>query len=138
PLGASPTSLYVNSAGLTNNGTIIVDSGTWDSNASGAATYITNNGTITHNGDGWLSDPGLIMGPSGVVTYAGSTMTVYGVFNVSQGTFPNDLTVTFADDNNGQHTTITCGSVTFEQVIITKDNHSQLTIASDCTIPLGD
>src|SRR5690606_15287566 len=100
PLGASPTSLYVNSAGLTNNGTIIVDSGTWDSNASGAATYITNNGTITHNGDGWLSDPGLIMGPSGVVTYAGSTMTVYGVFNVSQGTFPNDLTVTFADDNN--------------------------------------
>ena len=139
PLGASPTSSF-NADNLTNNGTITVASGTWTINGSGAFNSnltFTNNGTITHSGSGWIIGGNFINGSSGVVTYSGSTLSVYGSLDVSQGTFPSGLTVSFLDSDGNDDATVTCGSVTFTQVIITKDDAGDLIISSGCTMPLG-
>src|SRR3989344_4197834 len=123
PLGASPTTAVTSDATFTNNGTITIASGTWTiqgQNASDQSANMTNNGTITHSGTGWLSTGGLVMGASGVVTYAsGSTMSFGRNFDVSTGTFPSGKTVTFT------------------QIIITKNSGGYMTISSGCTVPLG-
>ena len=152
PLGASPTTTFAASGSnttFTNNGTTTIDSGIWtitDTSTSGF-NLLTNNGTIIHNGSGWVTGGGFTNGSAGVVTYAGSTMTVNGTFNVASGTFPSGLTLTLGDDpqagSGADHSTLTCGSVTFTKVIITKNSGGgstpggSLTINAGCTIPLG-
>src|SRR3989344_5955322 len=138
PLGASPTSALSDGSTFTNNGTITVASGTWTITKAGAAAgTFTNNGTITHSGTGWVSSFGFINGVSATVTYSGSAISVGGNFDVSSGTFPSGLTVTFTDASGNDDTTMTCGSVTFTQVIITKDSEGDMIISSGCTVPLG-
>jgi len=131
PLGANPTNYL---GFLVNNGTITVSSGTWTD--TGSNSKVINNGTITNSGSGWnWPYEGLIMGPSGVVNYSGTSMTIGHDFDVHQGTFPSGLNITFHMDTYGG-STITCGSTTFNTVAINTNNYG-ITIASGCVIPLG-
>src|SRR6185369_3712676 len=136
PLGASPTSLIQEDGltGLTNNGTITIASGTWTANATGGHKHnITNNGTITHSGSGWIVVGNFTNGSSGVVTYAGSTMSVSGSLDVSQGTFPSGLDLTFNSGSN-QSSTFTPGSVTLGGMTINKTGGGEtMAIASSVT-----
>ncbi len=137
PLGAAPTSA-MSGGTLTNAGTITIDSGTWTITGSPVSHgTVTNNGTITHNGSGWINQGGFTNGSSGVVTYAGSTATVWGTFNVSSGTFPSGLTLTIGNNDDFDDTTLTCGSVTFAQLTVNKASNpdfSTFTLGSNCTI----
>ncbi len=142
PLGAAPTS-RLSTGTMTNAGTITVASGTWNflgqdnSGLGPGGGAFTNNGTITHSGDGWVVGVNFTNGSSGIVTYGGSTATFQGNLNVSSGTFPSALTATFTDYDENDDTTLTCGSVTFTLITITKDSNGSVTISSDCTVPLG-
>ncbi len=142
PLGASPTTYIWGTSTFTNNGTITIASGTWTVNGSTASdngSNMTNNGTITHSGSGWVSGGGLVMGSSGVVTYSGTTISFKKNLNLAVGTFPSGKTITFTDYDASSDTTLTCGSTTFNQIIITKNAFAggDMIIASDCTVPLG-
>ena len=133
PLGANPTSTLTNTS--VNNGTITIDSGTWTFNsiAAGAPTAFTNNGTITHSGNGWAHRASLTMGASAVVTYGGTAASFTGNLNVSTGTFPSGLNITLDDDSNDDTATLTCGSVTFGNLTINKDQGSNYNVGSSCT-----
>jgi hypothetical protein len=129
PLGNSPTTAF-SSSNSVNNGTITIASGTWTDDGYA---NITNNGTITHNGNGWYSKSGLIMGNTGVVTYSGTTATFESNLDVSHGSFPNGISVTFNDTHGGYNTTLTCGSVAFGGIIFNKDSGGFAGLGGSCT-----
>lgn len=137
PLGSSPTTA-INGAS-TWNGTVTIASGTWTVN--GETPSITLNGTINHSGSGWVSQGGLVLASSGVVTYSGAAASFMGDLNIATGTFPSGLTVTFNDGSTVETSNLTCSGSPFAKVIITKDNGSSAfninNGASTCTVPLG-
>lgn len=135
-LGASPTT--ASEGVLTNNGTIVVDSGTWTySSAENAA--ISNNGTITHNGNGWdINDGDLLNNTGATITYSGTLIAVDQDFTQS-GTFDLtgktiDLTTTGGSDSS----TVTCsGNLGADGITITKNNSSgtsAVVIAAGCSV----
>jgi len=84
---------------FTNNGTILVNSGTWNISLYtnwGTASFI-NGGTITHNGSGWSMFPS--GGPAGnftnngTITYSGTSISI-GSLNGNGGNFTNNGTLT--------------------------------------------
>ncbi len=129
-LGADPT-LTSTSGTVTNNGTIIVDSGTFT--YAGGTTF-TNNGTFTHSGSGWSSQGSFTNGVSGVVTYSGSAISNRMGFDVSNGTFPSGKDLTFTDSGGSAAGTLNCGSVTFASLTIAKTSGGTITPTSSCTI----
>ncbi|MEI7425241.1 MAG: hypothetical protein WCK10_03935, partial [Candidatus Staskawiczbacteria bacterium] len=168
-LGDSPTStisLAISAAGgLTNNGTITVNSGVWNVVATYGNTFFTNNGTITHNGSGWNftgnTGNGFINSVGAVVTYAGTTLTTVasftnsGTFTASSltsvtiggnftqsGTYTTNANVT-TTFNGGIASTITVNGALSGIVIINKDSTGSgynitTTIATSTIINLGN
>jgi len=153
-LGASPTSssaAYYYSSILTNNGTIVIASGTWTVNFY----FLQNNGTITHNGTG-LTTIGAFTNVgtttfssgttftvannlvnSGTIIYGGSAMTIGGNLNVTTGTFDTTgKTITFTGTN--ADTTLSCTGTLPGTVVINKGTWDRaFTLGSGCTINLG-
>jgi hypothetical protein len=131
PLGNSPTS----EAGITNNGTINVGTGTWNHSGS-----ITNNATISttlttfdQNGSGATST--FTSNTGGSFTMSGTTWNTEGSFTYTAGTLPSNLNITF----NGPFTSnVTCGAATFSSFTISKTVGAAVNIGSDCSISLGN
>ncbi len=142
-LGASPTTTLANdnAADFTNNGTVVIASGTWtvaDTATNGATGLaLINNGTITHSGTGWdLNDVQLVNSSGATITYAGTAITVERNFDQS-GTFNlTGMTVTLdGTDGANDSATLTCGSTLAGNIVINKTNAAALTVlGSDCTI----
>jgi hypothetical protein len=135
PLGTSPTSWQNKS--WTNNGTIVVASGTWTlAHNYYTVADLTNNGTITNNGTGWVMSPfaGLIMGSStSSVTYNGTAITMGEDLELASGTFPNNIAVTFNTATGYENdNTLTCGSTTLSSLTLAEGVN--MTIAGNCTV----
>jgi len=135
-LGNSPTSQLLNSgqggsgAFLTNNGTILVGTGTWTINNSGNTTMgaLTNNGTITSLGSGWDINYTNFVN-NGTITYSGS-MNIETNFN-QNGTFDlTGKTVTF----DGGYNTIATTTGNFGASITLAKTAATLTFANDTTV----
>jgi hypothetical protein len=138
PLGANPTSA---TGAFTNNGTIIIDSGTWTETGGVWVLNLTNNGTITHNGTGWVSGGGFTSGSSGVLTYVGTTASFISNLNVANGTFPSGLTITFNDTGGGVPSALTCSNSSFANLTISKYNsfsfNSSCNLTNNLTFSTG-
>ena len=118
--------------GLTNNGTLIINSGMWTIN--GYFSTFTNNGTITHNGNGWdINRTNFIN--NGTITYAGTTITADANFT-QNGTFNmSGKAITFDGVDN---IIITANGALGGTVVITKPSGGNVTVASGTSINLGD
>ena len=134
-LGASPTSTLGASTvyTLTNNGTILIPSGTWTTSPGS----ITNNGTITHSGNGWAigGSSNLINNAGATITYAGTSFSVGGNFT-QLGTFNlTGKTVTF---NSVSSSVITANGALGGTEVISKTGYAGFTVATGTSIYLGD
>lgn len=137
-LGASPSTLT--RGAFTNDGTILIASGTWthDGNATAGGTLV-NNGTITHSGDGWdMNNSGINNVVGSTITYAGSTMSVERAF-LQNGTFDTTgMTITFDGNGSGDDVVITNPGVLAATVIINKTATSaSVEVPSGTTISLA-
>jgi hypothetical protein len=122
-LGANPTTTLAQAGGLTNNGAIVVDSGTWTINANNNSASIINNGTITHSGNGWDSNISntITNNSGGIITYAGTNMTVAAGF-IQNGTFDlTGKTVTFDSNFSASVGGVFSGNVTVNKGASTYD-----------------
>ncbi len=135
-LGASPTTTVILGSTYTNNGTMVIASGTWTISGGGAT--LTNAGTITHSGTGWNFNDGSLTNNSGAtITYAGTAITMDRSFTQS-GTFDlTGKTITFDDESNSDDSTVTCSGTLGGTVVITKNSSGDFIVASGCSIALG-
>ena len=138
-LGASPVTtlgynLTIPGIAFTNRGTIIIPSGTWTINpASPGGSNITNNGTITHNGSGWVFTTANSFVNNGTITYSGSTVNFYGSFNQA-GTFTAPGTLVLFG-GGGYNSTLTCTGTFPNNVRVTETLSSYgFTLSSGCSI----
>jgi hypothetical protein len=137
-LGTGPTTTI--ESGLTNNGTIVIDGGTWTYVGIETTPTLTNNGTITHNGSGWDINEASLTN-NGTITYSGTTITIEEGFTQA-GTFNlSGKTITFDTDTGSDATTIACTGSLGGTVVIDKSGSvsgvSSVTIGSGCTVDLG-
>ncbi len=116
PLGNSPTSSFT-----TSNSTII------------------NNGTITTGTGTWtISEGSYTGGATGILTMGGTGLTIGVNLTLNSGTiFPSGLNLTL---NSANSSTLACNNVSFNSATITKTNFGgiNVTVGSDCTLPLGN
>ncbi len=138
PLGNSPTTT---SSLITNNGTINVGTGTWTLNGG----YTQTTGTLTFGGTTIDINDYTTYGTNNF-TLAGGTFTAASLTTImvsasltnSGSLLPNGIALTI-DGSAGSASSITCGTVTWGSVAISKlDSNSTVTIGSDCVIPLGN
>jgi len=133
-LAAGPNSNIGNV--FTNNGTIIIPSGTWTIDSTGVG-ILTNNGTITHSGSDWIMiDCGLTNNSGATITYSGTTMSMDKDFT-DDGTFDTTgITLTFVGASSADDTTLFQTSQVFEGSIVVNKPQvlATFTIGSDITI----
>ena len=133
---------YANAAPYTmiNNGTLIVNSGTWTINNKNSSIFpITNNGTITHNGSGWIlgSSVSLINSASGTITYAGTSLSIGSNFTQS-GTF-NTAGKNIIFNGVNVNPTFTCtGTFPGNVQVGLSSNSYTFTLAAGCNTFGGD
>jgi len=137
-LGASPSTTILGA--FTNDGTILVSSGTWTHAGTGTSGgTLVNNGTITHSGDGWdMNNSGIDNKVGATINYSGPTMSVERAF-LQNGTFDTSgITITFDGGGTNDDVVITNPGVLAATVIISKTGTgASVTIASGTTISLA-
>src|SRR3990167_6585088 len=127
PLGNSPTSTRTI---VNNGGTITVGTGTWT-----LQSYTQTSGTLTMTGTVMDLNNHLTL-TSGVFPAGLATLTVGGNLDNTGNLLPNGINM--SHDTAGD-TNLTCGTVTWGTVTISKTNPKQnITVNSGCTIPLGN
>ena len=138
PLGSSPTS---SASVITNNGAITLSGATWTLNGgytqnNGASLTMTSTTTWDMNNDGVVGDSITLSG--GTLTASSlTTLNLEGSLNNTGNLLPNNLAVTLNGTSSADDSTLTCGTVTFSSVTISKTGSGDVTIGSSCTIPLG-
>ncbi len=139
-LGASPSSIVEGT--LTNNGTIVVASGTWTYTGIEVNPIFTNNGTITHTGltPGWDINEASLTN-NGTINYGGTDITIEESFTQA-GTFNlSGKIITFDTDAGSDASTISCTGSLGGTVVINKGTSSSgvssVTISAGCTVDLG-
>ena len=124
---------------FTNNGTILVGTGTWNF-SGGFLKGLINNGTITNSGSGWVfSGTGLTNNAGATITYPnGSVLNMGGNFT-QLGTF--DLTNKTVIFNGGSYQTVTANGALGGTVVVSQLSGSYsngFTIASGTIVNFGN
>ena len=131
-LGDNPTSSLYPTLNIINNGTIVINSGTWTVNNS-----ITNNGTITHNGNGWTILTSLTNNTGATITYSGTAFTINNGDFTQLGTFNlTGKTVTFSSLSTVYNTTVTANGALGGTVVV--NTPGNFIVAIGTSINLGD
>jgi hypothetical protein len=143
-LGSNATTTFSASGGysgkLINNGTMIVDGGTWTVNGSYVAGDFTNNGTIIYNGTTWTIHYAFLVN-NGTITHNGNALTddtpfinntnatftmATGTWTQSSGSITNSGTINYS----GSLLTVTAGAITNSN-IINYSSSTAISIGSD-------
>ena len=121
---------------ITQNTDVSVTIGSSGFSQAGGTFIGSNTGTAANNID--IND-GAFSLSGGAFTSTSATLSVERNFTITSGTFTaNSGTVTFDGTSSADDSTLACNSATFNLVSINKTTtSSDVTIGSDCTIPLG-
>ncbi len=141
PLGNSPSTT---SGRITNNGTINIGTGTWThtggySQTTGTLTFTGTTIDMNNSGDSFFMFPSFTLSGGTFTAASLTTLRVEGSLDNTGNLLPNNIALTL-DGGGGATGTITCGTVTWGSVAISKSSTSftAMTFSSSCVIPLGN